>query len=151
MLYWYGQYSNLCTGHYDDPLLSSLSQSLYDVLSVTGHVPCSIALQHHTLDRGREEVLDGLCPDGGEEPEEHHIPAQVGVNIQGRDGASFPDSFVVDMDVNTNRGKGGEVGTFKCMEGPRANLVQGEVLQKIIIKIIPTLIVLFPLISLWLK
>ena len=130
MLYWYGQYSNLSAGHDDDPLLSSLSQGLYDVLPVTGHVPCSIALQHHTLDRRGEEVLDGLCPDGGEEPEEHNIPAQVGVNIQGRDGASFPDSFVVNMDVDSNSGKGGEVGTFKCMEGARADLRDRESVPK---------------------
>ena len=130
MLYWYGQYSNLSAGHDDDPLLSSLSQGLYDVHSVTGHVPCSIALQHHTLDRRGEEVLDGLCPDGWEQSEEHHIPAQVGVNIQGRDGACFPDSFVVNMDVDSHRGKGGEVGTFKCMEGARAYLVEEESFKK---------------------
>ena len=48
------------------------------------------------------------------------------MNIQGRDGASFPDSFVVNMDVDSHSGKGGQVGTFKCMEGARANLVEEE-------------------------
>ena len=112
MLYWYGQYSNLSAGHDDDPLLSSLSQGLYDVLPVTGHVPCSIALQHHTLDRRGEEVLDGLGPDGGEQPKEHHIPAQVEVNIQGRDGGSFPDSFVVLVYVDPNNKIPGQVTSF---------------------------------------
>ena len=54
-------------------------------------------------------VLDGPRFDEGKEPKEHHIPAQVEVNIQGRDGGSFPDSFVVLVYVDPNNKIPGQV------------------------------------------
>jgi hypothetical protein len=71
-------------------------------------------------------VLDSLCPDGREEPEEHHIPAQVGVNIQGRDGPCFPNCFIVNMDIDPYSGKRRKIGTFKGMQRARADLGREE-------------------------